>query len=67
MKMRSIDGSPIPGVLVYSERDYAFRYMARMSSDALEAVGHEGATSITLGTLQMEVAVETGRVLFFWG
>lgn len=61
------DGSALDGVLHYIEAEYSFRFDAESPQDLFERVGDDGVTSLLIGTLQIEVAVESGAALFVWG
>lgn len=59
--------APIDGTLVYREADHAFDFEPRSQAEVEERVGDDGVTSLALGSLQLEVGVETGIVLYPWG
>ena len=50
------------GSLVYDPREYSFRFERGES-----ALSEAGVTSLSIGTLQIEVDVASGRVLYVWG
>ncbi len=52
----------VPGVLVYDSGEYSFRF-----ERSELGVTEQGVTSLSIGTLQVEVDVATGQVLFVWG
>lgn len=60
-------GNPLNGRLVYSESEYSFRYEPRDRSDLAARIGQDGVTSLSIGTLQVEVGVATRQLLFVWG
>ncbi|WP_448319321.1 hypothetical protein [Streptomyces sp. CO7] len=67
MRFSVQEGPPLEGVLVYTESEYGFSFSAR-DGEALGArLGSRGVTSVVIGTLQLEVDIESGEVLFAWG
>ncbi len=62
-----LDQDPLDGVLRYLDADYAFTFDAGSPEEVLERTGSNGITSLSVGTLQIEVGVETGVALFVWG
>ncbi|MGW0606262.1 hypothetical protein [Streptomyces sp. NPDC002640] len=67
MRFSVQEGPPLEGVLVYTESEYGFSFRAR-DGEALGArLGSQGVTSVVIGTLQLEVDIESGEVLFAWG
>lgn len=58
---------PLEGALSYIESDHAFNFTPSSRQALLSRVGDLGTTSLSIGTLQIEVAVQTGIVLFVWG
>ncbi|WP_406316318.1 hypothetical protein OHA77_04465 [Streptosporangium sp. NBC_01639] len=67
MKFSIQDGSPLEGVLVYDESEYGFSFSAQSAESLSERLGSEGVTSVLIGTLQLEVTIESREVLFAWG
>ncbi|GAA2788317.1 hypothetical protein [Saccharopolyspora taberi] len=59
--------SSLAGTLTYSESDHGFAFRPENVEDLVERVGAEGRTSLVADTLQLEVAVGTGRALYVWG
>lgn len=57
----------IGGLLVYRERESSFDFHPDSPVDLADAIGSMGTTSLAMGTLQIEVGVETGRLLYAWG
>jgi hypothetical protein len=60
-------GEALEGSLVYDEPEYSFRFTPGSPLDLAERAGKLGLTSISIGTLQIEVGVATCTVLFAWG
>jgi hypothetical protein len=60
-------GNELDGHLVYDESQYSFRFDIYSPVDALERSGDAGQASLMVGTLQVEVGVETGELLYAWG
>lgn len=64
--IRQEPGTALSGALFYDEAAYSFRYEADPSGlDGHLAAG--GVTSVSIGTLQIEVDVESGQALYAWG
>src|SRR5438067_1407980 len=60
-------GPPLGGVLFYSKREYSFRFVPASPDQLTERVGERGVTSLSVGTLQIEVGIEHKRALYVWG
>lgn len=63
----SVDETALGGTLVFSEGEHSFRFEPGSVVDLRDRVGGQGLTSASVGTLQIELDVESGRVLFVWG
>jgi hypothetical protein len=61
------DAEPLDGVLRYISEDHAFAFHTSNPGIVQQIVGDAGTTSLVAGTLQLEVAIATCRVLFVWG
>ena len=61
------EGAPLDGLLVYSDAEHSFRFEVGAPSDLETRSGGAGRTSLSVGTLQVEVDVATGVALFAWG
>jgi hypothetical protein len=57
----------LDGALHYVEDEYSFRFDVRDLQEAEVRAGDKGVTSFCVGTLQVEVGVQTGIALFVWG
>jgi hypothetical protein len=67
VKFESRSGVVLKGVLTYDRSEFGFSFDPQ-SGDFLRArVGSQGVTSASVGTLQLEVDVESREVLFVWG
>ncbi|WP_146060145.1 MULTISPECIES: hypothetical protein [unclassified Streptomyces] len=67
MKFSIRDGSPLEGVLAYDESEYGFSFRARSGELLGEKLGSNGVASALIGTLQLEVDIESREILFAWG
>ncbi|MEU5637120.1 hypothetical protein ACH47C_41020 [Streptomyces rishiriensis] len=67
MKFTTHGGSPLEGVLTYDQSEYGFSFSAQSGNSLSERLGSEGVASILIGTLQLEVDIESQEVLFAWG
>ncbi|GGS45181.1 hypothetical protein AB0E75_23150 [Streptomyces griseoviridis] len=61
------DGNHLAGVLVYDDSEYGFSFNARSAAALGERLGSKGVASILIDTLQLEVDIESGEILFAWG
>ncbi|WP_330238536.1 hypothetical protein [Streptomyces sp. NBC_00525] len=59
--------SPLAGTLRYSDADRGFSFQPQSFDDLARLEGSEGRTSLVADTLQLEVAVDSGRALYVWG
>lgn len=55
------------GQLVYRASEYSFDFEPKSRAEVARRAGREGTTSILIGTLQIEMGIETGIALFVWG
>lgn len=62
-----LDQSPLDGVLRYVDTEHSFTFDVGSPAEALARAGSSGVTSVSVGTLQIEVGVQTGMVLYVWG
>lgn len=60
-------GEALDGVLKYTVAEYSFRFTPGSPQELAHRVGDGGQTSLSVGTLQIEVGIETGILLFAWG
>ena len=61
------DATPLDGFLVFTESDHAFGFQPGSPMVLRELIGNAGVTSLSIETLQIEVAVASRVVLFVWG
>ncbi|KOX30065.1 hypothetical protein ADK67_09870 [Saccharothrix sp. NRRL B-16348] len=54
-------------MLTYDESEYGFSFSASSDEPLSERLGSEGVASVLIGTLQLEVGIESREVLFAWG
>lgn len=67
MKIRLESGKPLQGALIYEEAEYSFRFESSDLDDLRCRIGNAGVASLSVGTLQIEMSVTTGQLLFAWG
>lgn len=60
-------GSPLHGSLIYRESEYSIDFLCSSVYELEEITGSQGCVSLTMGTLQLEVGIESRRVLYPWG
>jgi hypothetical protein len=63
----SMGQPPLAGFLIYSRNEYSFRFIADSPVDVSDRVGEGGVATLSIGNLQLEMAVATGQLLFVWG
>ncbi|MFW6638504.1 hypothetical protein ACOALZ_00515 [Nocardiopsis algeriensis] len=61
------EGSPLRGGLKYLTSEQSLFYEVRDRAELEERAGMEGVTSLVVDTLQLELSVESGELLFAWG
>ena len=59
--------TPLPGTLLYRRSDRAFAFKRSSANLAEEQPETHGTASLTIGTLQIEVTITTGALLYVWG
>lgn len=57
----------LKGSLVYRQEEHSFDFLLTSNSDIASRLGESGTTSIALGTLQIEIDVQSRQLLFVWG
>lgn len=67
VEVRISPGEPLAGQLLYRVSEYSFMFQVADHAEAHRRAGSEGVTSLVADTLQLEVGVETGQLLFAWG
>ena len=60
-------GEALEGALEFDAAEHSFRFTVASPVDLSERVDSEGLASLSIGTLQVEVAIATGLLLFVWG
>lgn len=60
-------GRPVKGMLKYLVSEHSFLFEVGDRAALLGRIGQEGVTSLVLDTLQLEVSIATGELLFAWG
>lgn len=63
----TLDAAPLDGVLRYVNAEHSFSFDVGSPVELIDRAGPDGLTSLSVGTLQIEVGVATGRALFAWG
>lgn len=66
-RFKKFDCAPLQGKLIYRPNEYSFDFEVRSESELALRAGGKGTTSLLVGTLQIEVGIETGAALFVWG
>lgn len=59
--------SYIDGELVYRQTEYSIDFKVASSDLLAERIGSASSTSLSLTTLQIEVGIENGELLYPWG
>lgn len=55
------------GDLIYRESEYSLDFLYSSPKQLKKKSGHQGYMSLTFGTLQIEVGIETKALLYPWG
>jgi hypothetical protein len=55
------------GRLKYRRDEHAFDFEPSSADELAKHTGSQGVASLSLGTLQLEVGIETGHLLYVWG
>lgn len=63
----NFDCVPLEGQLVYRAYEYSFDFKVESQLELARRAGSNGTTSLLIGTLQIEIGIETGAALFVWG
>lgn len=58
---------PLEGQCLYIEDEHSFDFLPAVGTQVDDRAGTSGTTSLAIGTLQVEVGVESGALLFVWG
>jgi len=61
------DCVPLKGEVVYRAYEHSFDFKVECEPELLCHAGNKGTTSVLVGTLQIEIGIETGNALFVWG
>lgn len=64
---QSRSGTLLAGKLIYRSGEFSLDYQADSKDEVARRAGKDGVTSLTIGTLQLEIGIETRAVLFPWG
>ncbi len=59
--------TPLKGSLVYNSNDSAFDFEPYQDQQLIQRIGPSSTSSLTIGTLQIEVGVDTSIALHVWG
>lgn len=62
-----LTASPLAGRLIYRSSEYSVDFIDCSREEVALSAGAKGCCSLAVGTLQIEVGVETGRLLYPWG
>lgn len=62
-----LESPKLDGRVLYHADEYSFDFKPDSITDLDKRVGSAGRTSIVIGTLQIEIDVETGAALYVWG
>ena len=67
IRFLSYDCPQLRGQLIYRAYEYSFDFILESRADAAIRAGNKGLTSLVIGTLQIEIGIETRLALFVWG
>lgn len=57
----------LQGQQIYRKNEYSFDFLLDNDSMLKEHAGKMGTTSLSIGTLQIEIAIENKALLYVWG
>jgi hypothetical protein len=57
----------LKGKHIYRRTDYAFDFLPASKEELGRLIGRSGTASVSIHELQLEMDVETGRLLYAWG
>lgn len=63
----SEENNSLCGSLIYRESEYSLDFICASTEKLKKKSGSQGCMSLTVGTVQIEVGVETGSLLYPWG
>jgi hypothetical protein len=64
---RYVEVEPLEGLVVFRDLEHSFDFVNLAPSDLEDRVGNSGLTSLSIGTMQIEVSLATHCLLFVWG
>lgn len=67
MKFETAPGAALEGDLVYIDSEYSLDFVKSSNSKLEGRIGNLGAGSISIDTLQLEISIDSGEILFPWG
>lgn len=67
VRFRVRAGRPLAGSLKYSQVDMGFSFEAADLPELAERLSGGGRTSVVIDSLQLEVGVDSGELLYVWG
>jgi hypothetical protein len=67
VRVQFLPGEPLTGQLLYRVGEHGFMFQVADHAEAQQRAGSDGVMSVVADTLQIEVGVETGQLLFAWG
>jgi hypothetical protein len=67
IRFLSYECPPLRGQVIYRAYEYSFDFELESRADAAHRAGNEGVTSLMIGTLQIEIGIESRLALFVWG
>jgi hypothetical protein len=59
--------SILQGKQIYRRSEYSFDFLPHNHDELKEQVGAMGTTSLSIGTLQIEIGIEKRNLLYVWG
>jgi hypothetical protein len=59
--------TPLPGLLQYRRSEHSFGFQVADPAEFVDRAGGVETTSVSIGTLQIEVGIGSGAALFVWG
>ncbi|MCL4872324.1 MAG: hypothetical protein KJ063_25465 [Anaerolineae bacterium] len=59
--------SILHGKQIYRRNEYSFDFLPDNHDELKELIGAMGTTSLSIGTLQIEISIENRKLLYVWG
>ena len=55
------------GIPIYRKGEHSFEFLMKDDAELIAVAGKMGTTSLSIGTLQVEIGIESRNLLYVWG